>query len=183
MTKLWRIGKRGCGERKSKILKLQVYTSPFSMCVSKVVLYLIMSVLNGFADLVKSDVLCLENGPSTKLHSKYFQYFRNVYSTSKPRANVSVSHCNNTDKIYVLGVVIYFSRLCMLKGVFLQFPLFLLHCKIGSYLITCWHCSSVATFLCGIRCWFPLILCTKKYYVLLADLLKNMFILRQYFIS
>lgn len=141
-----------------------------------------MSVSSQFAGIAKSDVLWLENGPGTKLHSKYFQCFRNPCSTSKPEANVSISPCGNTNKINVLIVMMYFRSKYILKSVFLQFPLFWLHCKIQSYLIICLHCSSVATLLCATRCWLHLRLCIKKS-ILSSWPFKNMLILRLYFVS
>lgn len=117
-------------------------------------------------------MLWLENGSGRKLHSKYFNCFRNPCSTSEPEANDSISHGGNTNKLYVLIVIMYFRRKYIFKSGFLKFPLFWLHCKIQSYLIICLHCSSVTTLPSATRCWFHLYLCIKKNSVLLADLLK-----------
>lgn len=73
--------------------KQDIKTSGLHLCFFNVCLKSCPCLTNGcfwlVAGLGKSEVLWLENGPSTKLHSKYFQCFRDVCSTSKHRAETA----------------------------------------------------------------------------------------------
>lgn len=64
----------GRGGEKRQDINTSGFQLAFLMCVTKVALFILMSILKLFADLVKSDMLGLENGPNMKLHSEYFQY-------------------------------------------------------------------------------------------------------------